>query len=301
MRILQGLTWPTCALAYSGDGRLLASGFGLDGVRLWDTATGQPLLAWKPETPYTGVSSLALDAVGEVAAVGLYNGEVSLWFTADGRPLRSFPVLEGTPTDGNRTLVAFAADGQHLVAARGQDVGEWRINSGTCTRRLPIPMPWNNRLVNVIACARDGRIAAGHLNAFTVWTNHRGSERTVHWPGGEVLALAFSPIGDGLAVARGRQVALWEPRESSDNPYRKARVMRHDEVVRACTFTPDGRRLLTAGDDWTVHLWDVHGGTEVSSFNWRMGPIQHLAVSPDGMTAALGACNRPEIVVWDLE
>jgi WD40 repeat protein len=114
-----------------------------------------------------------------------------------------------------------------------------------------------------------------------------------------VRALSFAADGQALAVARARDVGVF--RVPGGGCGRGRRVLRHSEEVRVVSFLPDGRTLLSGGDDWTLHLWDVTTGQERGNFNWRLGPITALAVAPDGMTAAVAGSAREGVLVWDLE
>ena len=68
--------------------------------------------------------------------------------------------------------------------------------------------------------------------------------------------------------------------------------------VRRTLFSPDGRLVLTGGDDSTARLWEVETGRELSVLRGHEGMIEWAAFSPDGrrvVTAAEGGTVR-----WDL-
>jgi WD40 repeat protein len=81
-----------------------------------------------------------------------------------------------------------------------------------------------------------------------------------------------------------------------------AQAKGHREAVAAVAVHPHKPLVLTGGGDATVRLWEY---TETSltpreSFDWQVGRVTALAVSPDGMLAAAGGVSG-EVVVWDLE
>lgn len=112
--------------------------------------------------------------------------------------------------------------------------------------------------------------------------------------GDPVYGLTFSPNGGQLAcradgritlldLANGQSATLLKPKKLTD-----------------MAFTPDGRRLLTGSSDKLVRVWDTATWQEVAQFDWKIGAIASVTVSPDGTIAAAGGENS-RVVVWDLE
>jgi tetratricopeptide (TPR) repeat protein len=62
-------------------------------------------------------------------------------------------------------------------------------------------------------------------------------------------------------------------------------------------FSPDGRRLATAGVDGTVKLWDLPSLREVATFTGHEGPVNSVAFSPDGLTLA-SASEDATVQLW---
>lgn len=63
-------------------------------------------------------------------------------------------------------------------------------------------------------------------------------------------------------------------------------------------FTPDGSRILTAGDDGTVRIWDTESGDELYAYTGHRGPVSDLHISADGSTVA--SSGELDVKVWDL-
>jgi WD40 repeat protein len=69
--------------------------------------------------------------------------------------------------------------------------------------------------------------------------------------------------------------------------------------INGLAFTPDGRRLATAGQEGVVKVWDAHTGKELMSLSAKGRAVASVAVSPDGRFLA-AAGDAQDIFVWDI-
>src|SRR5947209_717973 len=74
--------------------------------------------------------------------------------------------------------------------------------------------------------------------------------------------------------------------------------LRHPAIVQSLAFSPDGTRLVTAGQDGTVRVWDADTGREVGFYAGHAERVSAVAYSPDGKWVASGGAD-PEIKIWD--
>lgn len=72
----------------------------------------------------------------------------------------------------------------------------------------------------------------------------------------------------------------------------------HTEVIRECSFSPDGQRITTSSADRTVKVWDVKTGKELFTLPGHMGEVQHAIFSPDGKRILTSAWD-PAARIWD--
>src|SRR5262249_21442093 len=73
----------------------------------------------------------------------------------------------------------------------------------------------------------------------------------------------------------------------------------HEAAVFGVAFTPDGRTLLTAGQEGLIRVWDVATRREVRHWRGHEGGVLALALSGDGRTLATG--GRDSVVrLWDV-
>ncbi len=72
----------------------------------------------------------------------------------------------------------------------------------------------------------------------------------------------------------------------------------HTSDVVEVAFTPDGKRVVSAGKDATIRLWDTTTGEQLSTLQGHEGRIDGLAVSPDGSSIA-SAGSDAKVRLWN--
>ncbi|HYH68576.1 MAG TPA: sigma-70 family RNA polymerase sigma factor [Urbifossiella sp.] len=261
-------------------------------IDLWDAATGKvvrPLAA-------AGRPVTALDVApdGRLAAVGGDGGEVRLVRLADGH---ATPLHPTTPKAGHARLHRFSPDGALLLA--GDWGKEMRVFDVAAGRVL-----WTDATVSAAAFGTEGRLVWGRYKVFGVTDARTGEslrEKKLELPGGDgffntIQAVAAAPNGRRVACAVpdgevlildtfGREVKRFVAADRRFDPYRWKYPSPEYHQLRCLAFSPDGRWLLTGGEDRSVRVWDAVGGREVRRFDGHLGSVEQVAFTPDGASA----------------
>jgi WD40 repeat protein len=259
VRTLRGHSSWIGRIAWSPDGRMLASPSADMKIRLWDAETGGCFRTLKGHA--REVTSVAFDPTGGTLVSGSNDTTVNLWEAASGRLLRT---LEGH--EGDVESVAFDPAG--LQVASGSDdntVKLWEAASGRLLRTLE----GHQGDVASVAFDPTGRQVASGSGDHTVKLWEVASGRLLHTlegHEGDVESVEFDYSGVFvLSGSYDRTVRVWS--SSSGDLVRT--LEGHTDEVTCAAFSRDGRLVASRScrDDGSIRLWAAKTGSFLSAIS----------------------------------
>jgi hypothetical protein len=234
------------ALAFSPDGRRIATR-GFDGrLLLWDAATGRALAAAAHPQPVTG---LAFSDDGRLLAAGADNHRVRLYDPQTAQPAREIRL--------NRPYLqelAFLPGGRSLLTLADR-IQRWSVESGEEEESLPAPKVTPPEYSQMAVAGAGKWAAADTYGTVLLWDLSRQDRPRVlaH----QAYAVAFNPRAGTFATGDGSgEVRVWRAEDGQ--------VLRtlagHRDPVTSLAFSPDGRRLASAAADGTLRICDLSAG-----------------------------------------
>jgi len=277
--MLKGHTGRVMSLAFSPNGKLLASSAEDETVRVWDLSSGKEILKHQF---FCIVLDLSFSPDGQFLACG--SSQPS--YLVRRQPEGMNAVVNVLSALGYQRLASYLCQPEGMIAVIN-------LQSGRTEKTFT-----GHNIVSALAFSPDGkRIASGEYDKIgKVWDFQSGKViRTLNGHQGLILSLDFSPDGKLLATGGGRgkagEVFLWDP----DVAQPKRIVPRKSPQVNDVAFLPDGQTLATLTYD-DVKLWDVKTGKLKKTL--KDGFLQAMAVSPNGKTlVAVGY----DITFWNVQ
>ena len=283
---LEGHTDKVWSVAFSPDGKTLASGSWDQTVRIWNVDTEELLHILPGHT--SDVMSVAFSLDGSTLVSASWDRTIRLWNPRNGQHIRTL-----TKHEGGVQSVAFSPDGQTLASGSAdQTVRLW----DTTTWELKRTLRGHTHVVDSVAFSPEGNMLASGSRDKTIrlWNPHNGQYiRTLTGHTKDIVRMAFSP--DGATLASGsldQTVRLWDP--NNEKPKRTLAV--ETGWVNPVAFSPDGATLLIG--EQGISAWNTETGEYKTPYAGNIGTALSVVFSPDGQMVASGSGDN-KVRLWD--
>ena len=326
---LTGHTDSVLSAAFSSDGTQVATGSADSTVRVWDTSTGETVAVLAGHDG--DVTGVALAANGRMVASRGVDGTLRLWALREGRVLRddTEAVLYARWSPDGR----WVATGGEAGVLRVYDTRDWRVRSVANMRGVinAVDFDAGGRVL-------AGGLGDEQEGGVLVVDDPGSGQRAVAHLDRPVQAAAFMSRGGGILSADDAGLRLWTVDGSRLRASRRLAGLRSSNAVDtshgmvavagrgdgqayllredgrggmltlraappsvdvyAASFSPDGQRLVTAGQQAPIRIWRVSDGRLLNSFRAVAGTTFSAEFSPDGRRVITSGVDGP-VRIWD--
>ncbi|USP76690.1 uncharacterized protein yc1106_03964 [Curvularia clavata] len=301
---LMGHSDEVVALAFSPNGKMLASISAGGTVKLWDAGTETVVQTTKQDLG--GVKSMAFSPDGKVLAS--VSGDklltIKLWDVSSGSEREmiesySSPVL-GWALSPDGTMLACTSQnwesGYYVI-------GIWNFD----TKKKPQRLKGHSDVILKVAFSPDSRwlASASRDGEVKLWDLGKGRGALCFKSHSRsITAVGFSPNGALLAIGLDqRDLALFDIcqgkiRVTLSGHSSNVMTEAFSSDVMAAAFSPDGSMIASISWDETVELWDVSTGDLLQTLRSLPSECHATAVSSDGEVLAI-ASRKGTVQLWD--
>jgi WD40 repeat protein len=284
------------SVAYSPDGRLLATGSSNGEIKIWSADDYQEILCCRGHQAW--VMSLSFSPDGRSLASASDDHLVKIWDLPTGNCLNTY-----TEHTDSVNAVKFHPNGR-TIASGGQDatIRFWDLSAtvpligvaglGYEAEILPSPP---TPLPSLGEGSQSRRIWRGE--GYHPSIQQRSLIKTlVGHEGGRVWSIDFSPDGELLVSgSEDRTIRIWDAATGAC----LAVWLAHEHWVRSVVFSPDGKRIASSSFDRTIKIWDARTYECLQTFHGHQQRVVALAFSLDNLHLISGSNDRT-VKLWDL-
>ncbi|KAJ5372779.1 hypothetical protein N7517_004785 [Penicillium concentricum] len=333
LQILEGHSEKVRSIAWSQDGRWLASGSNDHTIRIWDPVAGRCIstlkghsdcvtsIKWSQDGSW--LASVSDDetvriwdpAIGQCISTSTIEGyrdsETSIVSSRDRSRLASATydnTIKIWNLDARRCVSTFKGHSQWITSITWSQDGRW-LASGSIDKTIKIWDLWTKRCISTLsghsssilstAWSRDNKyLASGSILEKTIKIWDLATGRCTFTLGGHrtsILSIAWSSDGNRLASGSGDgRVMIWNPNTGQ----RIGTLQGHNSSISSIEWSRDGSQLASGSDDKTIRIWDPATKQGISTLKRHEYPVSFVAWSQDGSRLA-SAAGDGIVMIWN--
>eukprot|EP00347_Sterkiella_histriomuscorum_P017718 403348260 len=329
---LEGHSEAILSVAFSPDGKSLASGSGDTTVRIWDLLTETPLETCVGHKHWVLFVSFSPDCK-RIASGGM-DHSIFVWNAEDGKQV-------GRPLKGHKNFVTSISwqpmissyESRNMASSsKDQTIKVWDVNNSTCIKNFTS----HTASVTKVLWGGEGLIySASQDRTIKVWDFETGVmtqelKGHAHWVNTLALSTDYvlrtgcydhtqkefednkqmqkyaieryekikDPQGERLVSGSDDlTMFMWQPKQGSKQI---ARMTGHQGLINMAAFSPDGFYLVSASFDNSIKIWDGKTGKFISSLRGHVNSVYQVAWSADSRLLVSGSKDST-LKVWDIE
>ncbi|MEK6263103.1 MAG: GYF domain-containing protein [Planctomycetota bacterium] len=281
------LVWhkrPIDCIAFSPDGRWIATGGDDNALCLWSASDGT--LRRTIQGHQGHIMAVAFSPDSQRVITGAQDNTAKVWDVERG--------VEVFTLHGHKKRVdgaAFSPDGTLFATGSwDESVRIWEASTGKLVR------DFKTQLVNCLCFSPDSKTIATCSWDWTVRTYDvaTGKQRRAFvGHGNGIHSVAFRPDGQQLVSAsEDRTIRIW----NVETGKQVLKLEGHAGPAYDALFTPDGKRVISCGKDQTIKVWNLEIAMESKTLTKHPGDVRCVACSPDGRTIASGGAEATSLL-----